>query len=411
MNTYLKRFRLTFTVEGPVFVGSGEKRTAKEYVVGQGSVYFPDMDRLYAEIADRGKAASFERFMLDQVDRSDRQQHAPRGSRQQRGGRGQRRDAAGQKPAAQRLETWLQQNGMWPPRMNVLGGYGVGKSELIAKRARPDRNGRHGAPEEPKFNEIHAFIKDAYGKPYVPGSSVKGLLRTMYLEYRLLAQKPGTPGAFPIPTSKREAEGAATKIENHWLRRLQRPNTRPDDAVNDLFQAIRVTDSSSFVTTDLVICQKIDGSARGEVSGLPLHRECLKPGTSITIDLTVDLGLWCDGANFIRHVAQVAQSINEKRYVPYVNKYEIDGLTAAKAGPYVYLGGGSGFRSKTIVNDQATMSRILDGQFNGRFSKRPVPHEEKTKQLGVSPLALKLTKVGGKLYEMGKCRLSVEPVD
>lgn len=32
-------------------------------------------------------------------------------------------------------------------------------------------------------NEIHCFVKNAYGKPYIPGSSLKGALRTAIFIY------------------------------------------------------------------------------------------------------------------------------------------------------------------------------------------------------------------------------------
>ena len=382
MNAFLKRFRLTFTVEGPVFIGSGEKRTAKEYVDGERSVYFPDMGRLYDDLVERGKDSSFENFRLN---------------------RGIRNDRDSQRSGAQRLDGWMKQNGLWPPVPKVLGGYGMRKGDLVEQRARNDRQGRLGSREPQKLNDIHTFIKDAFGQPYIPGSSIKGLLRTMFLEDRLLRQRSGTPGVITIPADKRGAEEAARQIEARYLRGLKRDEKHPADAVNDNFQAIRISDSGPLSTANLVICQKVDGSVRGEISGLPLHRECLKPGTAFTVDVTVDVGVWPQGAAFVQHLSQVAQSINDVRYMPHVNKYEIDGLKAAKPGPYVYLGGGAGFRSKTFVNDQTAMSRVLDNQF------RQIHHVEKTRQLGVSPLALKLTKVDGVLYEMGKCRLTVEP--
>lgn len=39
---------------------------------------------------------------------------------------------------------------------------------------------------ENKKMEIIPFIKDAYDKPYIPGSSIKGMLRTILLCYDIL---------------------------------------------------------------------------------------------------------------------------------------------------------------------------------------------------------------------------------
>ena len=42
---------------------------------------------------------------------------------------------------------------------------------------------------ENKKMEIIPFIKDVYGKPYIPGSSIKGMLRTILLCYDILNNK------------------------------------------------------------------------------------------------------------------------------------------------------------------------------------------------------------------------------
>lgn len=375
MSPVLRRFRLTITLHGPVFIGSGEERTSKEYVVTKQIVYFPDMEKLFADVVARGKQDSFESFMLD------------------RGGRAGRHGA----PAGNaRLLEWMEQNDL---PLGIHGGYGIRLGDRVAPKPRP--GGRRGTPEPqaPPINDIHMFIKDPFGRPYVPGSSVKGLLRTLCLEHQRLKQGPGAYHARLIQGDRREAE----KVEAQLLRTLRRQGTRPYDAVNDLFQAIRVSDSLPLATAELRLCQKIDGSVEGDVSGLPLFRESLSPGTSVAVDLTVDASLWPDGVDFVQHISDVARSINERRYVPYVQKYNaIKGLPAAEEGPFVYLGGGAGFRSKTIVEDQTRMSQILGRKFND------VPHERETRRLGVSPLALKLTKIDDKLFEMGKCRLAVE---
>ncbi|WP_235635017.1 type III-A CRISPR-associated RAMP protein Csm5, partial [Mycobacterium tuberculosis] len=49
---------------GPVFIGSGEKRTSKEYHVEGDRVYFPDMELLYADIPAH-KRKSFEAFVMN----------------------------------------------------------------------------------------------------------------------------------------------------------------------------------------------------------------------------------------------------------------------------------------------------------------------------------------------------------
>jgi CRISPR-associated protein Csm5 len=375
MTAYLKTFELKLKCLGPVFVGSGEQRTPKEYVQGQQNVYFPDMQRLYADVAAHGKAKSFEAFVMNT-------------------------DTGGGAQAS-RLGDWLGRNGIQPSPAKH-DGYGVKIGTLVPGRERRGRGGQI-TREQHQLNEIHAFLKDAYGDPYVPGSSIKGLLRSIYLQSRLhrMPQPLRVTGS-----NKREQGQFGESEERNLLRKSSRPSTRPDDAVNDLFQAIRVADSPALNKRDLLICQKMDMNVHGEVGGLPLFRECLNVGTSIAVRITVDTsppqrGGWPDGDRFLETLVTDAEYVNNARYAEYAAKYWDD---EPQQGPIVYLGGGAGYRSKTFVTHQDDMAKVLDLQFP------KIKHVEKTRELGVSPLALKLTKIGDTHYEMGMCELSIKRV-
>ena len=94
-------------------------------------------------------------------------------------------------------------------------------------------------------------------------------------------------------------------------------------------------------------------------------------------------GGWPDGAQFLTDIEQVAAGVNKARYADYAAKY-MGGDPFD--GPYVYLGGGAGYRSKTIVTDQNQMAAILDKQFNR--GSRPVPHKGEdpaTRRLSTRP--------------------------
>ncbi|MBS4728528.1 type III-A CRISPR-associated RAMP protein Csm5 [Mycobacterium sp. SM1] len=371
MSAYLKTFELTLKCLGPVFIGSGEKRTSKEYVLGKQIVYFPDMHRLYADIAAQGKAASFEEFVMN----------------------------TGGAQAASRLGDWLSRNGI-QPSLAKHGGYWVRIGTLAPGRERRGPGGQRIREQHP-LNEIHAFIKNAYGKPYVPGSSIKGLLRSLYLQAELHRR----PQPLRVKGSTKGEQGqSGERAERSMLRKAGRLPDRPQDAVNDLFQAIRVGDSAPLGTSDLVICQKIDMNVHGDVGGLPLFRECLTAGATIAVRLTVDTrppqqGGWPDGERFLDSLERQAGYVNKERYAGYAAKFWDD---QPQQGPIVYLGGGAGYRSKTFVTEQDDMATVLDLQFP------KIKHAEKTRELGVSPLVLKLTKIGETHYEMGMCELSIK---
>lgn len=215
MNTYLKPFELTLRCLGPVFIGSGEKRTSKEYHVEGDRVYFPDMELLYADIPAH-KRKSFEAFVMNT---DGAQATAP-------------------------LKEWVEPNAVkLDPAKHR--GYEVKIGSIEPRRASRGRGGRM-TRKKLTLNEIHAFIKDPLGRPYVPGSTVKGMLRSIYLQslvHKRTAQPVRVPGH-----QTREHRQYGERFERKELRKSGRPNTRPQDAVNDLFQAIRVTDSPALRT-------------------------------------------------------------------------------------------------------------------------------------------------------------------
>jgi CRISPR type III-A-associated RAMP protein Csm5 len=391
--SYLKKFRLTLTTVGPVFIGSGEKRTSKEYWQTPSLAYFPDMGKLYADMLAHGKARAFEGFML--------------------GGStgGGRRDQ--QIKGAKRLNEFLQEQGWERPDKDAWGGYAVRLGDLTASKDRFDPRTQRVVPgQAARLNDIASFIKDGFGDPYVPGSSLKGMIRSLIAEYVILEQEE-TPRKAP---SAPGANNSASALEARLFRTLGRNQGKQDDAVNDVMQAVRVADSVPLRLGDLVVAQKIDVNTKDAPAGLPLFRECVKPGVSLNFDVVVDssVGGQVGGYGIDRVVASlrdVAARVYRQRFVPFVDKFapaEIEGLAVHPQGAYVYLGGGAGYRSKTVVNDQKVMSEILDKQFNR--GGRPVPHVRKTETTGVSPLVLKLTRLDGTYFEMGKCKLEIEPV-
>lgn len=134
MNTYLKPFELTLRCLGPVFIGSGEKRTSKEYHVEGDRVYFPDMELLYADIPAH-KRKSFEAFVMNT---DGAQATAP-------------------------LKEWVEPNAVkLDPAKHR--GYEVKIGSIEPRRASRGRGGRM-TRKKLTLNEIHAFIKDPLGRP------------------------------------------------------------------------------------------------------------------------------------------------------------------------------------------------------------------------------------------------------
>ena len=148
---------------------------------------------------------------------------------------------------------------------------------------------------EARPKEIDSFCKDAYGMPYVPGSSIKGMLRTALLaaeiennpeDYRRIASE--------ISTNVQERSNRVRclaketqKLEQQAFYTLGREQ-RSSSAVNDHMAGLIVGDSDPIELEQLILSQKIDFTLDGAERPLPILRETLKPGTEVRFSLTID---------------------------------------------------------------------------------------------------------------------------
>ena len=152
------------------------------------------------------------------------------------------------------------------------------------------------------YFEVAQFIRDGFGRPYIPGSTIKGLLRTALLVSVLSANpKPYHDAIERTQDLKKEA----SRIENNVLFIETLNPERPDDK-SDVMRFISVSDSEPLSVSDLCFAKKYDrfskkdeashkrrmGNSPGgdyrEGNDLNLYRECLKPGTTIVFSVAID---------------------------------------------------------------------------------------------------------------------------
>ena len=94
--------------------------------------------------------------------------------------------------------------------------------------------------------QIMECIKDAYGKPYIPGSSLKGMFRTILLGADILTHPEKYEDTqrklqqnLDMNTSRMNClKKDIGAIENIAFRTLNRNETKPIDAVNDIFHIL-----------------------------------------------------------------------------------------------------------------------------------------------------------------------------
>lgn len=369
MKQTLKTYKITLKTVGPVYIGSGKEISKKEYVfMGKDTVGVLDIAKVYDLFKRMGKAEAFEAYLL-----------------------GNSRDD---------MNTWLKKENIAIEIIKPFIKYTLDNSNTII--------------ENKKQLQIMEMMKDPYGNPYIPGSSLKGMIRTILLSQDILqCEKKYAPEKEKIVSEtfsknksnrNRFLKANISYIEGEGFRILQRDGTKPYDAVNDYLQGLVVSDSEPLHIEDLVLCQRVELHTDGREARLPVLRECIKPGTEIQFALTIDTSI-CP--------------VDEKKMMDAVKSSIITSFRCfSKAFPgldklrtnQVYLGGGCGFVYKTVVYP-------MFGKENGLkvtkaiFKKTGVPRQhmhDKDEKYGVSPHILKCTKYKGKLLQMGLCDLKMK---
>ena len=309
MKNYLKSYRIHLKVLGPVFIGSGKELSKKEYLFYKNNqIAVIDIAKFYLELKKIKKLNSFEAFMLDEHEH---------------------------------LGSWIRKNNVNNSIVDRCIKYTLDKGDIEETKRR---------------NVMLEFVKDPYGNPYVPGSSLKGMFRTIFLADRLInhsmdytiQRKQFKEKVFEKETNKkRYLSRNIQDIETKTFRTLHRSDTRVDDAVddavNDIMAGFIVSDSEPLSVEDLTLAQKVDVHVKKGAKNLPSVRECLKPGTDIVFTVTIDTSI-CPYTK-----QDIIESINY--FDDNYNKYFVEPFTAVEyiGDGSVFLGGGSGYASKTAV--------------------------------------------------------------
>lgn len=365
MKEYLKHYQACLKAIGPVFVGNGRQISKKEYLPlnGNSRIGVLDMPAFYEFLGKRFLQRKFDDFMLDGV-QSD-------------------------------LRSWIRNQKLSVPELNPYYKY-----ILDLEGGQIDRK-----------TQIMEFIKDPYYHPYIPGSTIKGMLRTILLADYIQSDRdnfsPDLDNLYNNIDNKKNRRSYLSQeigqVENHAFHTLNREkNSR--DAVNDALAGLIVSDSEPIELSSLILCQKIDVHPTGIEKTINVMRECLKPGTEIKFSITIDERLLqLSGEQIMSAVNDFAKDYNEN-FLSYFRGMKPAGENT------VYLGGGVGFVSKTViypsfghdngVDVTTAIFRNINVPFNHHHSQDP--------RIGVSPHIVKCTRYQNRLYQMGQCKLIIE---
>jgi CRISPR-associated protein Csm5 len=252
--------------------------------------------------------------------------------------------------------------------------------------------------KEGTLAEIKQFTRDTRNRPYVPGSSLKGALRTAIL-IKLIAGGQKRPLRLNSRTS--------LEVEPDYLNLLERNTKRPKDEVNSVMRGVSVSDSLPINNRDIMLARKVDVSLAGRENPINVIRESVKPNVKIQFKLTLDTSVksFIDAA-FIR---QAVAEYGEYYRKVYYSRFKLPAYAQPETfDQCLVLGGGAGYFSKNIVYPMLGYPEGLNfvaSYMEGKFQSH---HHDEDTGLGISPHMLKYTLYQTRRWHMGVCAFKME---
>ncbi len=367
MRQFLKRYRIELTTKAPVFIGSGQTLTKKEYLFASNEkkVYVPDQAKLFSYLMENNLLDSYEAFLLNPY---------------------------------MKFQDWIREQQILAQEWKFFMRYAIDSGDAVR-----DDFAQKG---------IQLCMKDAYGQPYIPGSSLKGALRTAILTKRMqenpIKHREAQRQWMETSLRGRGSMGRESKaVEKSLL------GIASEQEVIDSLIGLRISDSTPLEQNSLILCSKndeplyprnnrYDGSA---VQGAKLLiRECIKPGITIGFDMTLDSTY---ATITDTDIMQGIATFGRIYYECFSGKF------GRKLPPQntLYLGGGVGYVSKTLTypilgkEGVKRTSELIDVTLSFNIKNQHKHHLDTQK--GVSPHIIKTTALHQQVYDMGMCLVNL----
>ncbi|MDO6993820.1 type III-A CRISPR-associated RAMP protein Csm5, partial [Brachyspira innocens] len=273
-----------------------------------------------------------------------------------------------------------------------------------------------------ELNDIQPFIKSSNRLPYIPGSSIKGAIRTAIIYGEVMNNKEKYVYLFR-DILKTEKKYNFRDIESDILKKKL-----------NLFKNMSISDTNEAELDNLYISQRYDVvTSENTYHPLPIFLEVLKPGVKLYFTLSIDKpysiysllkyfsGIYNNKEDntFYSDYLTLSALIQEN----ILDKYPLfdDSLNMT---PNIFIGGVNGFLTKSIIysirktpNYSSAIKikelvnyikKYLDYQFYDKENKMPkgrhVILDDK-----ISPRSLRLVKKDeDNLIALGMCNIKVE---
>ncbi len=266
MDLEVRRYRLKTL--SPLFIGSGEKLTALEYVFLSRKLFVLDEEKLSETLSKMKCLTDFVNFVK----------------------------SGGSSPG-RRGSSLL---------ADFLSRYNLLNREFVEKVKRYSIN--YDRINCDRFQaEVWTSIKDSLNRVYIPGSSIKGALRTGVMYY-LLKNSPEKTRSFQsfvkeklsflrrkygrrIPYQERKtfAKNFETELFQHFK---VSDAHRKFDPHTDIMRVVKVSDSGVKHISTLEVDEVKIFSWKSGTKPFSIYIEAIKPGTEFDFTVTIDHGLW-----------------------------------------------------------------------------------------------------------------------
>lgn len=373
MDMFIKRYNMELTAIGPVHIGGGTQTNKKEALFDRinSRIIFFDTEKMLNWIVRKNFIKRYQGFIL-----------------------GSNSD----------IGSFFRENKIAPKVYEEWIAYTVtlGNAEL----------------NEATHKGISNFIRNGRGELYIPGSSIKGMLRSVLAGAELIRNsdkytnvKESVKNSIDVKSIEKQAIGLEREIFNKKIF-----DSDVKDAVNDSMRGIYISDSEVIDEKDsLCICQKLDINYAGKEKPLPLLRECIRPGVKVRFQLSIDRKISAYSIEDIfSHVDTYYNNYRQTFLTKFTGKYG-----NIKGKHIVFLGGGAGFPTKTLQYSMFSRNEAVNQVSKVLKVKFPKHKHENDRlaHIGISPRTVKLavyTNAKNKKserYHMGACSIDLNDVE
>ena len=321
------------------------------------------------------------------------------------------------------LTDFLEKNNMKYRNLNIIN-YSINTYSSISTEEKTKNDESYT-----RLNDISAFMKSSNELPYIPGSSIKGAIRTAIIYGEILNNKNDYSNIFneilKTHPNSQEFRNITSNIEKKILK-----------SKIDMFKNISISDTNEAKLSNLYVSRRHDVVTHKNVGhDLPIFMEVLKSGVKFNFTLSIDKPYSIDDLcqyfddlcnntsdnTFYKDYSSLATLLQEK----IDEKYPLFDLNLK---PNIFIGGVNGFLTKSLMyairkkkgedieikrDDIANyMKRYFDKKFtsyNKELKKKVPLHDHEKIDEKISPRSLRLVKNDkDNFVGLGMCKIKVE---